>query len=76
MEQVKVTHVVAGKEYCCPNEAGKAAKEQGESVTYVVAEEKTQCAKTNRMNVALAKYKAAVLAIAESEAKESASAKS
>lgn len=76
MEGVKVTHVVAGKEYCCPEEAGKVAKESGEAVTYVIAEEKTQCAKTNRMNLAVAKYKAAVMAIAEAESKEDATAKS
>ncbi len=74
MDGVKVTHIVAGKEYCCPEEAGKAAKEAGAKVTYAVAEEKTQCAATNRMSVAVAKYKAAIQAIAKAEAETAANA--
>lgn len=76
MEGVKVTHIVAGKEYCCPDTASKAAKDADAKVTYAVAEAKTECATTNRMNVALAKYKAAVQAIAKAEAAESETANS
>ncbi len=76
MDGVKVTHIVAGKEYCCPDEAGKAAKKAGASVTYAIADQKTECAKTSRMNVAIAKYKAAVLAIAKAEEAKEAPAKS
>ena len=78
MDSVSVKHIVAGKEYCCPEEAGKAAKEAGAKVTYAVADEKTECAKTSRMTVAVAKYKAAIQAIAKAEAEtaESAPAKS
>jgi len=78
MEGVKVKHIVAGKEYCCPEEAGKVAKEAGAKVTYALADEKTECAKTSRMTVAVAKYKAAIQAIAKAEAAtaESAPAKS
>ena len=76
MDGVKVTHIVAGKEYCCPDEAGKVAKEAGAKVTYAVADEKTECAKTSRMTVAVAKYKAAIQAIAKAESAESAPAKS
>ena len=74
MEGVKVKHIVAGKEYCCPEEAGKAAKESGAKVTYAAADEKTECAKTNRMTVAVAKYKAAIQAIAKAEAETTESA--
>lgn len=74
MDNVKVIHIVAGKEYCCPEEAGKAAEDAGAKVTYAVADEKTECAKTSRMAVAVAKYKAAVQAIAEAEAATAASA--
>ena len=76
MEGVKVSHIVADKEYCCPDKAGKAAKEAGAKVTYAVADEKTTCAKTSRMNVAVAKYKAAVQAIAKLETAEKAAANS
>ena len=67
MDGVKATHLVGDKEFCCPTAAGEAAEKDGAKVTFVVAEEKTQCAKTNRMNVAVAKYKAAIQAIASSE---------
>ncbi|MGY8687026.1 MAG: hypothetical protein ACKVHP_04720, partial [Verrucomicrobiales bacterium] len=70
MAEVKTVHFVGTQEFCCPTAAGEAAEKEGAKVTYVVNEEKTQCAKTNRMNVAVAKYKAAVLAIAKAEAPE------
>jgi len=65
MDAVKVSHIVAGKEYSCSVAAGEAAKAANSKLTYVVAGEKTECAATSRMNVALAKYKAAVQAIAK-----------
>ena len=68
MNGVKTVHLVGDKEFCCPTAAGEAAEKEGAKLTYVVAEEKTQCSKTNRMNVALAKYKAAIQAIAQAEA--------
>ncbi|MFT5191411.1 MAG: hypothetical protein ACI957_004450 [Verrucomicrobiales bacterium] len=70
MAEVKTVHFVGTQEFCCPTAAGEAAEKEGAKVTYVVNEEKTQCAKSNRMNVAVAKYKAAVLAIAKAEAPE------
>lgn len=73
MDGVKTVHLVGDKEICCPNAASEAAEKKGTTVTYVVAEEKTQCAKTNRMNVAVAKYKAAIQAIAQAEAPAEAS---
>ena len=68
MEGVKTTHLVGDKEFCCPTAAGEEAEKASAKVTYVVADQKTECATTNRMNLAVAKYKAAVLAIAKAEA--------
>ena len=70
MDEVATVHLVGEKEFCCPTAAGVAAEKQGAKVTYAVAGEKTQCAKTNRLNLAVAKYKAAVLAIAKAESAE------
>lgn len=74
MDSVTVAYLVEDKEFCCPSAAGEAAKKEGASVTYVVAGEKTGCAKTNRMNLAVAKYKAAILAIVRNEPAEEAGA--
>ena len=70
MDGVKTVHLVGNKEFCCPTAAGEAAEQQSAKVTYVVAEETTPCAKTNRMNLALAKYQAAIQAIAKVDAPE------
>jgi hypothetical protein len=67
MEGVKTIHLVGDKEFCCPTAAGDAAGKANAKVTYAVADEKTECATTNRMNLAVAKYKAAILAIAKAE---------
>ena len=72
MDKVATVHFVGDKEFCCPTAANVAAEKQGADITYVVAGEKTQCAKTNRMNLAIAKYKAAVLAIAKADSAEEA----
>lgn len=54
-----------GEESCdCPTKAATMAKEtEGAEVEYVVGEECTSCELTARMNLAHAKYKAAVAAI-------------
>lgn len=70
MDGVTTVHLVGTQEFCCPTAAGEAAEKDGTAITYVVADKKTQCAKTNRMNLAIAKYQAAVLAIAKSETAE------
>jgi hypothetical protein len=72
MDEVTTVHFVGDKEFCCPTAAGVAAEKQGAEITYVVAGEKTQCAKTNRLNLAIAKYKAAVLAITKANSAEEA----
>ena len=68
MDEVKTVYVVAGKEFCCPSTANETAKKENAKVTYVVADQKTECAQSNRMNVAVAKYKAAIQTLAQAEA--------
>ena len=56
---------VVGEETCnCPNKAAALAKTSGDEQFYVVGEEKTCCEMTARLNLARAKYKAAVEALA------------
>ena len=56
---------VVGEETCnCPNKAAALAQTSGEKQFYVVGEEKTCCEMTARLNLARAKYKAAVEALA------------
>ena len=62
---VSLTYVV-GEESCnCPNKAAALAKQAGSEVTYVVGNEETCCNKTARLNLARAKYFAAVKAAAK-----------
>lgn len=74
MGKVKMTYVV-GKESCdCPTHAGEIAKKSGESIHYVIGDAKTTCNMTARVNLAHAKYKAAVQAlqpVAKKEKKDS-----
>ena len=55
---------------CSDDEAKQAAKDTGKSVLFVVGEEKTDCDVTARLNLARAKYAAAVQALIQDEAKE------
>ena len=64
---VKMTYAV-GEESCnCPNKAAALAKSTGEKEFYIVGEEKTCCEMTARLNLARAKYKAAVQALASAD---------
>ncbi|WP_404310114.1 hypothetical protein [Neorhodopirellula lusitana] len=55
-----------GEETCsCPNAAKAMAEKAGVATTYCVDGTETQCAMTARLNLARAKYKAAVTAIAK-----------
>jgi len=66
MDKVSLTYQV-GEESChCPVEADKLAKESGDVKLFVVGEEKTACNVTARLNLARAKYKAAVMAVVQS----------
>jgi hypothetical protein len=62
-EKIQMTYVV-GKESChCPTTASKMAEKAGEKVSFKVGEEATSCEITARINLAHAKYKAAVQAL-------------
>jgi hypothetical protein len=64
---IEMTYTV-GEETCnCPTKAAEMAKTSGEKMTYVVGEEKTCCNMTARLNLAKAKYKAAVQALAAAD---------
>ena len=68
MAKVKFTYAV-GEEKCnCPIQAAKLAKDSGKEKLFVVGEEKTCCEKTARLNLARAKYKAAVEAMLKAQA--------
>jgi hypothetical protein len=65
MAQVRMTYLVGEKSCDCPIEAKKLAKEDGAATCYLVNGEKTECQYTARLNLARAKYKAAVQAAAK-----------
>ena len=67
MDKVEMTYMVGEKGCHCPVEAEKLAKESGDPTVYVVAGESTACNVTARLNLARAKYKAAVAAIMQSD---------
>ncbi len=72
MDKVQLTYLVGEKECHCPTEAANLAKESGDPKVFVVAgAEPTCCEVTARLNLARAKYKAAVVALMESEPKDS-----
>lgn len=68
MEKVAMTYLVGEKECSCPNEAATLAKESGNPTVFVVAGETTCCNVQARLNLARAKYKAAVVALMQAEA--------
>jgi hypothetical protein len=68
MEEVKLTYAVGEEECSCPIEAGKLAEKSGAEKQFVVGEEKTCCEQTARLNLARAKYQAAVAALVEAQA--------
>ncbi len=67
MDKVKLTYLVGEKSCSCPIEAAKMAKDSGDATVFCIGEEKTQCKVTARLNLARAKYKAAVLALMQAE---------
>ena len=69
MDKVKFAYLVGDKECHCPIEAKQVAKESGKDTLYVVGDEKTGCSVTARLNLARAKYKAAVQALVQVDAK-------
>ncbi|MEM8946291.1 MAG: hypothetical protein AAGD11_14045 [Planctomycetota bacterium] len=71
MDNVQMTYVIGEEECHCPMTAAKLAKEEGVEKMFLVGKEKTSCEHTARLNLALAKYKAALAVIAEATADES-----
>ena len=68
MAKVQMTYLVGEKECHCPTEAKTLAKSSGDDQLFVVAGEKTCCSTTARLNLARAKYKAAIEALAKADA--------
>lgn len=68
MAKMKLTYLVGNKECSCPTQAGILAKESGQEKLFLVGEEKTCCERTARLNLARAKFKAAVTAMVEAQA--------
>jgi hypothetical protein len=63
VEGVTMSYAV-GEEVCaCPTKAAEMAQEGGVEKMFVVDGEKTSCEMTARLNLARAKYKAAVAAV-------------
>jgi len=69
MAKVKFTYQVGDEECHCPVQAGKLAKETGKDKLFVVGDAKTCCEKSARLNLARAKYKAAVQAMVQAQSK-------
>ncbi len=65
MDAVAVSYKVGDKDCNCPIEAKATAKSAGVKLQYVVNNEATECEHTARLNVAKAKYHAALAAIAQ-----------
>lgn len=70
MEKVSMTYLVGEKECSCPKEAATLAKESGNPTVFVVAGETTSCNIQARLNLARAKYKAAVVALMQAESQD------
>jgi hypothetical protein len=70
VDSVAMSYEVGEKTCSCPVEAKKLASDSGESTVFVVAGEKTNCEMTARLNLARAKYKAAVEALVKMEQPE------
>ena len=68
--EVKTTYVVGEKECNCPTQAKALAETADAKTTYKVAGKSTCCNMEARLNLAKAKYAAAVKALASTEKKE------
>jgi hypothetical protein len=74
VEAIKMEFEVAGEKANCSSCAASMAKEKSAQVEYVVGEQKTTCQLSARLNLAHAKYKAAVQALAAQAATPAAAA--
>ena len=70
MDGVQVTYLVGKESVCCPDAAKALAAKTGETIVPCLGDKKSGCASTNRLNIARAKYKAAIAAIVAAEKKE------
>ena len=68
VDKVNMNYLVGEKTCSCPHEADALVKSTEAEKFFVVGEEKTSCEKTARLNLARAKYKAAVQALAANTA--------
>ncbi len=66
-DSIAMTYLVGEKSCDCPVEAKEIATQSGEKTIYVVNGEKTECEMTARLNLARAKYKAAVESLVKAE---------
>ena len=69
MDDVKVTYLVGKESVCCPDAAKALAAKTGEKIVQCVGDQKSGCGSSNRLNLARAKYKAAIAAIVAAEKK-------
>lgn len=69
MQKVKLTYVVGDKQCNCPVEAERVAEQTGVPSIYVVGKETTPCNITARLNLARAKYRAAIEALVQAKTK-------
>ena len=73
VEAVQISYEVGGEACSCSTKAAEMAKEGGVEKMFVVDGEKTSCEMTAKLNLARAKYKAAVAAmVAQSQPAEAA----
>lgn len=63
MDTVAISYKVGDKTCQCPTEAKTIATEKKLKTLFVVDKEETECEQTARLNLARAKYKAALLAM-------------
>lgn len=71
MDSVAISYKVGEKSCSCPVEAKTLAEAKKVKTLFVVDKEETECEQTARLNLARAKYKAALLAMAPAAKAES-----
>jgi len=71
MQQVQMTYKVGNATCGCPHEAASLADKDNVPVVYVVGDQETSCGMTARLNLARAKYRAAVQSINQNTEKGS-----
>jgi hypothetical protein len=70
MAKIQMTYLVGDVQCDCPDKAKETAEQTGQTTQFVVGNEKTSCSVTARLNLARAKYRAAVEAVVQSQAKQ------